>query len=127
MSYLTKDQILNALDQSYVDVDVPEWGGKVRLRALSAKQKDQFECDAYRRQKLNKPFIDRAGIVALCAVDESGELVFSPGDVKKLEQKSARAMDRVFQEACKLNGLFAAEEELAKNSSDDQDDDSLTD
>ena len=37
---LSKDQILGAVDFSFVEVEVPEWGGTVRIRGLSAAERD---------------------------------------------------------------------------------------
>ena len=40
---LNKDSILSAADFVYVEHEVPEWQGTVRLRGLSAAERDEFE------------------------------------------------------------------------------------
>ena len=43
MTLLTKSAILAANDLKTQDVDVPEWGGAVRVRAFSGRERDAFE------------------------------------------------------------------------------------
>jgi hypothetical protein len=61
-------------------------------------------------------------------VDENGERLFQEEDTFPLGGKSAAALDRIFTVAQRLNGLRDEDvEELAKNSSGDQSEDSPTD
>lgn len=121
MSYLSREEILKAEDLETRDVDVPEWGGAVRVRALSGTDRDAFEASKLERQAdgtfgfslLNL----RAKLAARSIVDENGELMFNELDVGRLGQKSAAALDRVFQVASELSGLDkAAGDELEGNS-----------
>jgi hypothetical protein len=58
-------------------------------------------------------------MVQLTVVDDDGELLFSPGDILRLGQKSARAIDAIFQVAQRLNGFSDEQvEELVGNSSE---------
>ena len=41
--FLTREEILAKTDLPYEDAEVPEWGGWVRIRALSGKQRDAIE------------------------------------------------------------------------------------
>lgn len=108
MTLLSKDQILQADDRKTEDVAVPEWGGTVRLRSLSGAERDEFE-NGIQQQVGNKQVINarnaRAKLVALCAVDEAGQLLFSKADVIKLGSKSSLALQRVYDVACKMNGF----------------------
>jgi hypothetical protein len=118
VSLLTKEQILGADDRRTEDVEVPEWGGTVRVRALSGRERDAYEAgivqvrgDGSRNVTLENI---RSRLVSLTAVDESGERIFSDGDVKALGEKSAAALERVFDVARKLSGLSEDDvEELA--------------
>jgi hypothetical protein len=56
-------------------------------------------------------------LVALCCVDENGEKLFSPDDVKKLRKKSASALGRVTEKAKQLSGLGDESVEEAKKNS----------
>jgi len=58
----------------------------------------------------------RARLVALSVVDDKGTRIFTDDDVKALGKKSAKALDRVFSVAQRLNGIGESDvEELAGN------------
>ncbi|MCA3255081.1 MAG: hypothetical protein INF91_05645 [Alphaproteobacteria bacterium] len=118
MGLLTREQILGAADQQTIDVEVPEWGGTVRVRSLTAGDRDRFEQAVIAAQAAGKVGPDnvRARYVAACVVDEAGKPLFTDKDLEVLAAKSFAAMDRVFAAATKLNAFSAADiEELAKN------------
>lgn len=113
MARLTKEQILSANDLKTELVSVPEWGGEVLVTSISGHAKDKLELSF-----TNKATIEnvRARIVALCIVDENGELMFNDSDIVKLGRKSASALDKVFEVAQRLNAIGDEEvEKLAKN------------
>lgn len=120
---LGRDQILNAEDVSFEDVDVPEWGGVVRIRALTARERDAFEALIVRVE--GKEIIrDRsnasAKLLAMTAIDEEGNLIFSQADVTALGNKSAEAMQRAVKVAMRLSGLSEeAAAEATENFTDD--------
>lgn len=116
MTLLNRDQILTADDLPTEDVEVPEWGGTVRLRALTGTERDAFEVSVAGDGKKNLSNL-RARLVALSVVDDKGERLFTDADVKKLGLKSAAALDRLFDKARHLSGLDEDDvEELAGNS-----------
>ena len=45
MSLLSKAAILAADDLPTIDIAVPEWGGSVRIRALTAGQREELEAE----------------------------------------------------------------------------------
>lgn len=115
---LGRDEILAADDLPTTTVEVPEWGGPVRLRTITAGERDAWdEVDLVRRlakEPVSTPV--RARLVALCAVDGNGQQLFSTKDVEALAAKSAKAMDRVFGAASDLNFLAVGNiEALEKN------------
>lgn len=117
---LSRDAILGASDIKSEEVHVPEWGGTVRVRGLTAAQRDAFEAASVtgngKRRDVNLANI-RARLVALSVVDEKDQPIFNPGDVKALGEKSAGALDRVFSVASRLSGLSDEDvEELGKPS-----------
>jgi hypothetical protein len=70
----------------------------------------------------------RARLCAMAMVSDDGERIFTDADMKALGKKSAKALDRVFAVAQKLNGLSAGDvEELAKNSESGPNGDSTSD
>jgi len=106
---LTRDQILSADDSVYEDVNVPEWGGVVRIRGLSGSERDRFE-DSIVNNKVGKHARQnmkniRAKLVALTVIDAKGETLFTLKDVEALGKKSAAALDRCFDVAQRLCGL----------------------
>lgn len=119
MSLLSREQILQAEDLGFEDVEVPEWGGTVRVRIMTGAERDAFEQSIVTRRgkdvNLNMVNI-RAKLVATCLIDEKGDRLFTEKDVNILAQKSAVALDRVFGVAQRLNGLTEADvNELAVN------------
>lgn len=120
MNLLDKETILKANDLPIEEVYVPEWGGTVRVRTLTGRERDHFEASIAvpegRRMKYNLSNV-RARLVALSIVDENGKLLFSEADVKVLSEKSGKALDRIYSVACRLNGMSDRDmEDLLKNS-----------
>lgn len=131
MGYLTRDEILKADDIQFFDVPVPEWGGTVRIRGLSGFERDDFEAsviDQRGRKTRIKLSNLRAKLVALSVVNGNGERLFSEKDVRVLGQKSAAALQRVFEAAQRLSGISDEDvEELTQNLESGQGDDSTSD
>lgn len=119
MALLTKDQILAAKDLDSEDVEVPEWGGTVRVQGLAGEDRDLFETSIVQRngKKVETNWKNiRARLVSLSVVDEEGKRIFTEVDVNALGRKSAAALTRVFEVAQRLSGLQAEDvDELAAN------------
>jgi len=98
---LTKEQILSADDLRHVDVDVPEWGGTIRLQTITARDRQKFHSGGTKGAM--DDFMER--FIVACAIDEKGKLLFNSEDVKALSAKSAIALNRVFEAAVELNGM----------------------
>lgn len=108
---LDRSSILAAPDLPTISVDVPEWGGKVVIKALTAAQRDRFEV-SFESSKENL----RARVAVLSIVDAEGKPVFSEQDAAALGAKNSKALDRIFEAASKLNRLSDNDiEELEKN------------
>lgn len=103
--YLSKDDIFKADDLPVEDVDVPEWGGVVRVRGLTGKERDRFEFKMAAARKDPASAQVRAEIVGRCIVDEDGDRVFSDRDIDRLGDKSGEALDRVFEKVRELSGM----------------------
>ena len=121
MSLLSKTAILAAQDLQTEDVEVPEWGGAVRVRSFTGRERDAFESSMVRGDGRDRK-VDltnmRARLVGLTVIDETGQRLFTDEEADLLGAKSGAALDRVFAIAQKLNGLSGADvEELSKNSS----------
>jgi hypothetical protein len=124
MGLLSKDAIWQAEDTLIVDVHVPEWNGSVRLRGLSGKERDAFEASSVQQigndVRVNKQNF-RARLIAACAINEDGTQLFDKGDIIHLGQKSAKALDRLFDECLSLNGMKPEDvKDLTENLDDGQ-------
>ena len=123
MTGLTKEQILAAQDVEPVPVEVPEWGGTVYVRPMSAGERDRWEGELLERGEKRKESIAasvenlRAVFLAKCLCDETGKLLFGPEDIEALSAKSYKALDRAYEAAQSINGLSESDvKELEKNS-----------
>ena len=125
---LSRDEILGADDIAYTEVDVPEWGGSVRVGAITGAARDRWELFLLNNRDAGGKQIGaniRATLVAECAVDDEGKMLFTAADVVALGDKSGAALDRVFAAAKRHNRLSAADiEDLEKNSESDPSEDS---
>ena len=121
---LNKEKILAAADKPTKRVNVPEWGGHLFVRTMSAGERDAYEAETYDLSKGGKSndaktmmANARARLLVRTLVDEEGTRLFEDSDVEALGQKSGQIVDRVFTVASKLNGLSAADvDELVGNS-----------
>ena len=95
MGFLTRDEILGAVDLKVVEVAVPEWGGTVRVSMMTGTERDAFEAETVvrkgKRVEVNMVNM-RARLVARTVVDEKGARVFSDGDVEALAAKSPQSL-----------------------------------
>lgn len=118
MGLLTKEAILAATDLKFEEVEVPEWGGTVRVRSMTGADRDAFEqaiLDA--RDAGGKLPNVRARLVAAALVDDAGVNLFTQADIEALGAKSIKALDRVYAVASRLNAIAPEDvEALEKNS-----------
>ena len=122
--FLDKNAILGQSDIATEDLYIPEWGAWVRIKTMTAAERDYFEASTVTRDgkkmQINMQGI-RARLCALCLVDEAGNRIFSNEDEYALGMKSSAALDRIFTAAQRLNGLREEDvEALAKNSAGGQ-------
>lgn len=120
-NYLGRDAILAADDLDYQDVDVPEWGGTVRVRSLTVHQRDQLAMtvvsfdDSIRASrangdaelKLNRDGLAelKAQIVVWTACDGDGQRLFSQKDLAAVGEKSPDVIDRLSDTALEISGV----------------------
>lgn len=117
---LSKDDILKTEDNAPDEVEVPEWGGSVLVRGMSGRERDAFEVsmrDQRSGQRLPGALTNvRAKIVARCIVDDDGDRLFTDSDIAALGEKSAAAIDRIYEVAARKSGMSEADtKEMAAN------------
>jgi hypothetical protein len=108
MGYLSREAILDADDKRYAEVDCPEWGGTVRIRSISGRQRDEYEQSLIQQNGRDRQMNlrnARAKLIVLCAVGEDGRPLFTADDLRQLSAKSAKPLDRLFTECQKVVGL----------------------
>ena len=131
MALLTKQQIVDANDLETVEVNVPQWGGSVLVRALTAKQRGQLMSTLIDQTKDGRTLRLQDLQARLCAmsiVDGQGKRFFSDNELAALGAKSSAALQRVFEVAQRLSGLSDEQVgELSKNSDETPSDDSPSD
>lgn len=119
MALLNKAAIFSQDDRKYEDVEVPEWGGSVRIRSLTGTERDEYEESllSQRNGKAKAVLRNyRAKLVALSAVDESGAPLFDRADVMRLGNSNSAALDRLYEACQRLSGLSDEDiEELTEN------------
>lgn len=122
MSILRKQDILQVKDTVIEKVTVPEWGGEVCLRSITAAERGIIEAAAaaYKDSKgkdasFARTFTVKILSMALC--DEDGKRLFTDDEISELAKKNAKVVARLAEVAQKLSG-FAKEDiqELEKNS-----------
>lgn len=113
MALLNGEQILAADDSTFEDVDVPEWGGAVRVRVLGALERRDFE-KRYGQLKDNPDVDERTLLVGACLVGEDGKPLFTADQLKALAQKSNVPIIRLLAVCQRLNRIGDWEEAAAK-------------
>ena len=106
---LLRDQILAANDLKTERVEVPEWGGAVTVRSMTAGDRDQWEQRLWGGKRDVALTQVRASLVAFTVVDDAGELMFSVDDLEALSRKSSAALTRIYETAVRLNKIAVPE------------------
>ncbi|MER7076635.1 hypothetical protein SAMN02982929_05303 [Saccharopolyspora kobensis] len=115
---LSREAILAADDSNVEDVPVPQWGGTVRVRSLTGRERDRLEASMIGKNgkaDATRGLANfRARLVAASVIDENGAPMFTEADVDALAGKSAAALDVIASAAMRLSGLSDSDvEELA--------------
>ena len=114
------DKIRQADDREETTIQVDEWGVKISIRSMTARQRSnmQEKWSETGEQSASTLYED---ILLSCVYDpETGEACFIEEDLEwLLEEKSASVIDRVAQECMKVSGLASnSVDEVGKDFSD---------
>lgn len=101
------DQIIGVDDRQVIEVDVPEWSTRVRLRAMTGTDRDAYEVHVTNGGKQGAVNLIgmRSKLVAACLVNDRNERIVSPKDEVKLGEKSAKVLNDLFEKCLSLNGM----------------------
>lgn len=103
MTMLSRSGILDAPDLEHQDVDVPAWGGTVRVRAMTGRERDDLRVVMVDNRDVIS--VVTANLLAVTLVDENGARLFLPEDVERLRGKDALTLDNLFAVAMRLNKM----------------------
>lgn len=108
---LSRDDILGmtSAGPTVTKLEVPEWGGHVYLREMTALERDRFETQLA-SERDGKPSAMRASatarLVGLCVCDEKGDRLFpAPADLEALGKMPVLGMQRVLRAIIRANGF----------------------
>lgn len=114
MKLLTAEEILAADDSQAEIVAVPEWGGSVRLRGLSADERISLAVSS--DDPKAPPFAVRVLGMSLC--NEKGERLFPDDKLAALKAKNGAVFERLFLEAQRISKLGAKQAEQTAGKSE---------
>ena len=112
MNLLSKENILAANDLPMESLTIPEWGGDVMVRTMTGADRDALEASLIGKEGRMENV--RARLVSLTLCDAGGVRLFTDAEVAALGNKSARALDRVFTIAQRINGIGTDAVDVAK-------------
>lgn len=98
---LTKELIVSIKDHAFSEVDVPEWGGAVRVRSMTGKEREEL-----RTKGESSPSWD-AMVCAFGLIDEAGNNLFSVAETAVLANKHPLILERIAREIMKLSTMTA--------------------
>lgn len=104
---LTREAILAVQDVVYEYVDVPEWGGTIRMRSMTGTERDGFDAESYRASQAGAdPLANfRSRRIAACIVDDDGVRLFTDDDIAALGAKNGGIIDRLDDIVVRLSGI----------------------
>lgn len=101
-----RDLILQARDINEEELPIPEWGVTVKLRGISAGERNDMTKASRDAEGAVVGAELQARICVAAIIDPaSGMQVFGPGDLANLQAKSAGVIDRISQKVLKLSNL----------------------
>ncbi|QKY78561.1 tail assembly chaperone [Streptomyces phage Dryad] len=126
MALVTKAQISAAVDRKWEDVDVPEWGGEVRLMALSAADRGYIEAGSVvangqtPQLKVESLKIYREKLVGMALVDENFERLYTNKEIVagELGKKDGGVIERLAAKVQELSGMGRYAQKEAEGNSD---------
>ena len=102
LTTVSASDILSAEDFEYDNVPVPEWGGNVRLKSMTADTAIKFT------EGLKTPSAQKNSnvkILLLSIVDDDGHLLFTETQLAELRVKSLKIINMLANRALVLNGM----------------------
>lgn len=90
------------------DVDVPEWEGTIRVRAITAGELPDFQDFVGVTGEDGEVEVDSSAfghkLVCWCVVEENGERAFKNEEWELIKKWPGKVFQRVFNKAAEMNG-----------------------
>ena len=112
------DKIRQADDKIENTIQVDEWGVKIGVRSMTARQRSNMQ-ERWAEAGEQSASTLYENIILHCVFDpDTGESVFNKDDLDwLLEEKSAQVVDKIAQECLKVSGLMTdSVDEVGKGS-----------
>jgi hypothetical protein len=109
--FLSVEDIIAARDIEYMVVNIPSWGGKVRLASVTAD-------DIIRWGEANEGEAKRSmglRLIVKSVVDKDGKHLMDESHIGMLRAKQHKATEELVKAILKLNGMDVKAEADAKN------------
>ena len=123
---LTREQILKPVEIPKQEIYIPEIGGTVWVKGMSAADRSRFEKEFQTssgqssKRKLSQI---RERLVIACVCNEEGGPILTVKDVEALGKQSIQIIERIVNVAQKLCGMSSEDvEQLAGNSEETAED-----
>lgn len=113
-STLLSAAAIKAAKLRYEDVEVPEWGGTVRIQQMSALESMEFSEEAAELKKKHNRSVGLYLMLVYSARDEQGQRIFTVDDIPVLMEKGIDVLNRLQMIALRLNRSGVEEKEVLK-------------
>lgn len=116
MNVLTRADILKCADLPRVRLEIPEWGGDVFVRSMTALEKDRYDAEVIAaRNDADRLSGWRVRTALRCTVDDTGTRLFSDEDIESLGGKSSAPIMRIFDKVQELSKVSEDSASAEKN------------
>jgi len=112
---ISKESILGSSAVGYRSetVEVPEWGGSVVVRELTARDADGYHASLIRINPNGSHQFDmtnhRCELLVRCIRNDQGKRIFSDTDANKLGDQPSTLIDRLYAVAQRVTGIDNSE------------------
>lgn len=111
--FLSLQQIKESKDEKFAEIDVPEWGGTIRIGSITAGEMIDFA------ESNDGPAKKTAGLrlIVKSLVDEDGNRIGDDALLQDLKKKDSAVCSRITDAILELNGLGEEAKKKRKNAS----------
>lgn len=96
------EEILNRDDFTFEELEVPEWGGTIRIRSLSGNERTKITNMVNKHRDGDGMFEQ---VIIFGTVDENGRPVFRSDHLAVLKEKSAFVTQRIGSKILEISGF----------------------